>query len=360
MSDDALLDAIMNDMNECLEAQQENQRTEELRLRESTDPSKHLCGPTCPYLQEIESHRETVNYVCRISNLSWGGNLKWDAALASKNSKTEQPSGWFQKRSSIIGIDEDYPIAQSTTTNISTDTSADTSYSSKSIGKSTCKPTNTATRAAPRAIRENNLIETHYALRSMAEHCINTTLRRMQPEYRSDAQIRQDLLSSHDNDRAQHVRPFTLVQLNDILIEAQRRSIQSQQRMQLFKHVSSKSELVEKFVNLLAQLFSTLWIIINRDQIRRRELDSFKAFVQSLLNCLHRGMRISNQPILPRGILFFHETKRKYRTDSAHHALQQVQQVLGDLDMSGKFEQFQQCIRLSKELECLHQELIRS
>ena len=218
--------------------------------------------------------------------------------------------------------------------------------------------TSSTLRTAPRSTRETNLLEAHFALRSIAEQSIYNTLTNMKPKHREISQIRQELLMAYEHDRSQNLQPFTLVQLNDILIEAHRRSMQSKQRVLLYKHVCKKSVLVEQFVNLLAQLFSTLWIITVHNQIKRRETDSFKAFIKSLLNCLHRGMRIANRPILPRGILFFHETKRKHRSESAHHALQQVQQVLGTLDPSNQTELFQQCIRLSRQLEVLHQKLI--
>lgn len=339
--DAALLDAAMCDMDSCLEQQQQVRSAEEARLRESTDPAEHLCGPNCPYLYIIESQRETTDHVCPISNLTWGGDLKWDPVLAGRCEEHSAASSTpFSKRfNEIITIPEECPLPM--TEPIPTERDP-------------------APRTAPRSTRENDLLGAHYALRSMAEHNIYGTLERMKPENRNVSQIRQELLAAQEHDRARNVHPFTLIQLNDIQIEARRRALQSEQRVLLHKHVLQKSMLVKQFVNILAQLFSTLWIIITHNQIRRRELESFKSFVQSLLNCLHRGMRISNQPILPQGILFFNDTKRKHRSDSAHYALQQVQQVLGTLDSASKTEHFQQCIRLSRQLEVIHEKLLQN
>lgn len=332
---------IFSEMDACIDSQQESRRAETDRLYASTDPSEHMCGPACPHLQTIESQRETVHRVCPISNLTWGDDTKWDPVLAGKCTQFDDRSNnsiTYSKRSNdVIALAEEVPMPMANIPAVEREN---------------------APRATPRSTRENNLLETHYALRSTAERNIYNTLERMKPQYKEASQIRQDLLTAHEHDRTHFVRPFTLGQLNDIQIEAHRRSEQSKHRTLLHKHVLQKNVLVEQFVNLLAQLFSTLWIIITHNQIRRREDESFRTFVQSLLNCLHRGMRISNQPILPRGILFFHDTKRKHRSDSAHHALQQVQQVLGSLDSTSKTEHFQQCIRLSRQLEVIYEKLI--
>ena len=337
--DETLLNTILCEMDVCLESQQEARNAEIARLCASTNPAEHLCGPNCPHLQSIESQRETVDYVCPVSNLTWGDDTKWDAMLAGKCTQGEDRStGSFSKRSNdVITLTEEIPLP---------------------LDYVTTEERETTSRATPRSTRENNLLETHYALRSTAERSIYNTLEHMKPQYREASQIRQDLIVAQEHDRVHHVRFFALEQLNDIHIEAHRRSEQSKHRALLHKHVLQKSVLVEQFVNMLAQLFSTLWIIITHNQIRRREDESFRTFVQSLLNCIHRGMRIFNQPILPRGILFFHDTKRKHRSDSAHHALQQVQQVLGALDSANKTEHFQQCIRLSRQLEVIYEKLI--
>ena len=342
--DAALLDVAMSDMDSCLEQQQQERIAEEARLRKSTDPAEHLCGPNCPYLYGIESQRETTDQVCPISNLTWGGDLKWDPILAGRcderSSTFTSPTSFSKHFNDIITIPEECPLPMTEPLqHVERDS---------------------VPRSAPRSTRENDMLGAHYALRSMAEHNIYGILDGMRPEKRSVSQIRHELLAAQEHDRSYKVHPFALIQLNDIQIEARRRSLQSEQRVLLHKHVLQKSVLVKQFVNILAQLFSTLWIIITHNQIRRRELESFKSFVQSLLNCLHRGMRISNQPILPQGILFFHETKRKHRSDSAHYALQQVQQVLGTLDSASKTEHFQQCIRLSRHLEVIHQKLLQN
>ena len=81
---DILIESIMTDMQSSLDAGElsTTRRNEEIRLRNSTDPSEHLCGPLCPHLKMVSSHRETVDYVCPISHQAWGGDKKWDAAIA--------------------------------------------------------------------------------------------------------------------------------------------------------------------------------------------------------------------------------------------------------------------------------------
>lgn len=348
LDEQQLLDTIMSDVDLCFESQRQMRASEEMRLRESTDPSEHLCGPDCPHLNSIESQRETIHRVCPISNLTWGSDTKWDALLAGRcTDNSTSCYGYHKRPNDLVIVPEEQQAAI-------------IPLAAQHFTSSTSSTNTEHQRATPHSHRDDNLLETHYALRSAAEQNIYTTLESLKPQRRNISQIQQELIASHEQNRKYNMRPFTLVQLNDIQIEAQRRASQSEQRMLLHKHFIQKSLLLKQFVNLLAQLFSTLWIIIQHNQIRRREIDSFKTFVQSLLNCLHRGMRVSNQPILPRGILFFHDTKRKHRSDSAHHALQQVQQKIANLDSSDKTEHFQQCIRLSRQLEIIHEKLTKS
>lgn len=333
-----LIGMIMSDMDACLEDECDERRAEERRLRASTDPDEHMCGPDCPHLRSIESNRESVHYVCPISHLTWGCDTKWDPVLAGKCAHSDERNNTYgsRKRSAdVMTLQEEAPMAMDSSTE-----------------------RESTSRAAPKPSRENNLLESHYALRSMAANNIYQVLEAMTPQTRDVAHICQELLATNEHDRMQHLRPFVLTQLNDVYIEAHRRSVLLKQRSLLHRHVVQKTQRIEQFVNVLAQLFATLWIIITHNQVRRREIDSFRVFIQSLLNCLHRGIRVSNQPILPKGILFFHDTKRKHRSDSAHHALQQVQQVLGSLDSVTQTEHFEQCIRLSKQLEGIHDKLI--
>ena len=365
MTNEDMLSTIFGDLQECLDDRQEVHNVEEARLRLSTDPSEHLCDSNCPHLYSIESQRETVHRVCPISNLTWGSDTKWDLVLASKSAQIdERQHSLFKRRPNcIIAPTEQYSLS-STATLDQTERTENTNlldnveHVEQVEPVDSCEPSSSTPRNTPRSTRENNLLEAHFALRSIAEQIIYNPLHQMKIQAHSVSQIHQELITASEHDRSRHMRPFTLTQLNDIQIESHRLAMQSKQRLLLHQHVVNKHVRVEQFVNILAQLFSTLWIITAQNQIKRREIDSFKSFVKSLLNCIHRGMRISNQPILPRGILFFHETKRKHRFDSAHHALQQVQNVLGTLNPNSKTELFQQCIRLSRQLEVIHQELI--
>lgn len=338
--DEGLVNTIMSDLDACIEETRTDRVVEEVRLRESTDPGEHMCGPGCKYLRAIESMRETTHYVCPISNQTWGNDIKWDTALASKSAQVSQgPTSFNHTRSNhVIALEEEAPVQ---------------------ILESHETDQHSAPRNAPRSSRETNFFESHYTLRSVAENLIRNQLNDIGRHHNEPPNTHQELLVAQEHERARHIRPFTLARLNDIYIETSGRVVQLKHRSLLYEHIAKKNPSVDHFVNILAQLFSTLWIITTHGQIRRRELDSFHTFILSLSKCLYRGVRISDQPILPRGILFFHDDKRRHRSDSAHHALQQVQSTLSTLDSVSQTEQFQQCIRLSKQLESIHHQLIR-
>ena len=348
---DILMESIMTDMQSSLEESEisTTRRNEEMRLRNSTDPSEHLCGPLCPYLKAVSSHRETVDYVCPISHQAWGGDKKWDAVIAglcttsddNGNSRHYKP----QRRTTASHEKDVLPVYE--TDLVPMDPAP----------RATREP---ISRAAPKSTREVNPVETLLSLRSMATQSISQRLNTIELQQQSCNQIQNELVNLHSNENSHNRRPFTLTQLHNVCLEAQRRWTHLEQRACLYKHVLQQSTLVEQFVHTLAQLFATLWILITQNQICRRELDSFRAFVHGLLNCLHRGMRILNQPIIPQGILFFHDVKRKHRGDSAHHALQRVQGAIATIPTGVQRGHFQQCIRLSKQLEDIHETMLNS
>jgi hypothetical protein len=326
---------IFADMDSSIESSNKPFLDEEQRLRESTDPKEHLCDTHCPHVVPQECNRETVQYVCPISGKINLIDTKWDTTMAMKHSDCETSKSYCKlHQKNVIVVQEDDVVA---------------------MDSSQREPT---FRNTPKSNRETNLTETHLMMCTIANKTIYEALDVMNPAPRSLEQIRQDLLSTIENDRTQNIRPFTLSYLHDMLIEAHRRYSKLVIRRRLYQHAHQKSTLFETFVSLLSQLFTTLWIITSNNQIRRREVDSFKTFTQSLLNCLHSGMRISNRPILPQGILFFHDSKRKQRSESAHQALQQVQTKLGTLSDNRQAEQFQQCTRLSKQIEFIHDRLL--
>ena len=332
-ADSVDLTQIFADMDSGIEESNKPILEEEERLRNSTDPNEHLCDARCPHVVAHECNRETIHYVCPISGKINLNDIKWDSAMANKHSECEtaKPRSKVTQKNVIV-VQEDEIVATDNPQREST------------------------SRSTPKSTREVNLTETHLMMCTIANKTIYEALNIMNPPPRSLEQIQQDLLSSVENDRFH--RTFTFSYLHDILVEAHRRHSQLVVRRRLYRHVTEKSIIFETFVSLLSQLFTTLWIITSNNQIRRREVESFKTFTQSLLNCLHSGMRVSNRPILPQGILFFHDSKRKQRSESAHQALQQVQTKLGALSNDKQSEQFQQCTRLSKQIERMHDRLL--
>lgn len=347
--DDAMTERIMTDMQSSLDEGGAARREEEARLRSSTDASEHLCGPLCPHLKPLSRQRETTDYVCPISHQTWGLDYKWDAVTAGllpqKDDNGVARHAQPHRRWTALQDRDVLPVQEADFLPMTP------------LDRETREST---PRAPSKSTRELDLVETQLSLCSVATQSIFQALRSMQLQHQTCDQIRAELISSFHHEHNQRRRVFTLTASNDICLEANNRWKHLDQRVRLYEHVMHHSTLLGEFVHTLAQLFATLWILATHNQIRRRELDSFRLFVQSLLNCLHRGMRILNQPILPQEILFFHDLKRKHRGESAHHALQQVQSAIAAIPTGAQQAHFQQCIRLSKQIEKMHDVLLKS